>query len=95
MKTKTSDVPVEPGPSLEDCESIPIVRSGACADIGLRTKMEDVYVCIDDFMLEYGLKNMTDGPSAFYGVILLLLLMTAHDTVCHTCVTCVFSPYCI
>ncbi|KAE8056427.1 hypothetical protein FH972_013202 [Carpinus fangiana] len=70
IRTKTSGVSVEPEPDLEDHESefIPIVRSGACTNIGLRPKMEDVYVCVDDFTQKYGLKNMTDGPSAFYGV---------------------------
>jgi protein phosphatase 2C family protein 2/3 len=72
IRTKTSGVSVEQGPDLEDRESefIPIVRSGACTDIGLRPKMEDVYVCVDNFTQKYGLKNMTDGPTAFYGVIL-------------------------
>ncbi|GKV42058.1 hypothetical protein SLEP1_g49507 [Rubroshorea leprosula] len=51
-----------------DVDFIPIVRSGACADIGFRTTMEDVYLCVDNFMHHYGLKNFTNGPSAFYGV---------------------------
>ncbi|CAL8996785.1 unnamed protein product [Prunus brigantina] len=70
MKTKTSDIKVEPGVQAEEFESkfIPVVRSGAWADIGSRPSMEDVYVCVDNFMHDYGLKNRADGPSAFYGV---------------------------
>ncbi|KAM1177663.1 hypothetical protein PS1_017312 [Malus domestica] len=70
MKTKTKEIKVEPGVQAEDFESnfIPIVRSGAWADIGSRPNMEDVYVCLDNFIDDYGLKDHTDGPSAFYGV---------------------------
>lgn len=69
MKTKVSEVSTESGRAVEDCESefLPKLRSGACADIGFRSNMEDVYVCVDNFMLDYGLENH-DGPSAFYGV---------------------------
>lgn len=72
MRTKTSDVTVELGVEAESYEAtfIPIVRSGAWADIGSRSSMEDVYVCVDNFMDDYGLKNFTDGPSAFYGVFI-------------------------
>ncbi|KAG2691570.1 hypothetical protein I3843_08G015100 [Carya illinoinensis] len=70
MKTKPADVSVEPGLGVENRESefIPIVRSGAWADVGFRSNMEDVYVCVDDFTRDNGLWNLTDGPSAFYGV---------------------------
>lgn len=56
--------------SGEDCEMefIPIVRSGGWADIGIRQSMEDVYVCFDNFKRDYGVKNVGDGPNAFYGV---------------------------
>ncbi|GAB2275549.1 hypothetical protein Dimus_010306 [Dionaea muscipula] len=56
--------------SVADCdiEFLPVVRSGAWADIGFRTTMEDVYVCLDDCMHHYGLKNICEGPKAFYGV---------------------------
>ncbi|CAJ1973752.1 unnamed protein product [Sphenostylis stenocarpa] len=69
MKTQLCDVS-EPGHVTEDCQSdfFPTLRSGACADIGFRSSMEDVYVCVDNFMHDYGLKNRIDGPSAFYGV---------------------------
>lgn len=65
---KTPDIPVEP--LIEDCESefLPIVRSGAWTDIGYRSNMEDVYVCLDDFMHHYGLQHSGEGPNAFYGV---------------------------
>ena len=71
MKTKVPDVDVERGLGVEDCESqfLPIVRSGACTDVGFRSSMEDVYVCVDNFMQEYGLENSLDGPNAFYGVL--------------------------
>ena len=72
MKSKASDVCVEPGHVLENCESefIPIVRSGAWADMGFRAKMEDVYVCVDNFAQDYGLENFTDAPNAFYAVFI-------------------------
>ena len=72
MKTKLSDVSAEPEHVSEDCQSdfLPKLRSGACADIGFRSSMEDVYVCVDDFMQENGLNNHIDGPSAFYGVFI-------------------------
>ncbi|KAM2274005.1 hypothetical protein ACFX1S_043863 [Malus domestica] len=70
MKTKTNEINVEPGVQAKNFESkfIPIVRSGAWDDIGSRPNMEDVYVCVDNFVNDYGLKNHTDGPNAFYGV---------------------------
>lgn len=74
MKT-TLDISVEPELVVEDriADFIPIVRSGAWADIGFRTSMEDVYICIDNFMSDYGIKNAIDGPNAFYGVFLPFL----------------------
>ncbi|GLU10246.1 hypothetical protein SLE2022_270650 [Rubroshorea leprosula] len=51
-----------------DANFMPIVRSGAWTDIGFRPSMEDVYLRLDNFILDYGLENFTDGPSAFYGV---------------------------
>ncbi|XVF88178.1 hypothetical protein PTKIN_Ptkin19aG0029400 [Pterospermum kingtungense] len=70
VKSRTLDIAVENGHVLENhgAEFTPIVRSGAWADIGFRTSMEDVYLCVDNFMHDYGLKNFADGPSAFYGV---------------------------
>lgn len=67
---KTTENSVEPGLSVEDDETdfIPIVRSGAWTDIGFRRSMEDVYVCVDNFMSEYGFKNLSEEPNAFYGV---------------------------
>lgn len=67
-----SEVSADSGQVIEDCDSefLPMLHSGACADIGFRSSMEDVYVCVDNFMLDYGLKNHIDGPSAFYGVFL-------------------------
>lgn len=69
MKLKASDIAVENGHvESHDAEFTLIVRSGAWADIGFRTSMEDVYLCVDDFMHDNGLKNFAYGPSAFYGV---------------------------
>ena len=64
------DIAVENENVVENhgAEFTPIVRSGAWADIGFRTSMEDVYLCVDDFMHDYMIKNFADGPSAFYGV---------------------------
>ncbi|KAK9207993.1 hypothetical protein WN944_000344 [Citrus x changshan-huyou] len=71
VKTTTAlDVSVEPvlGVGNHEAEFVPVVRSGAWADIGLRPTMEDVFLCVDDFMSDYGLKNLIDEPSAFYGM---------------------------
>lgn len=73
MKTKTVDISIEPvvGEENHETEFIPVVRSGGYASIGIRTSMEDVFLCVDNFLFDYGLKNFTEGPSAFYGVCLL------------------------
>ncbi|KAF2303752.1 hypothetical protein GH714_023260 [Hevea brasiliensis] len=70
VKTRTSDISVEPDLGVENhnTDFIPIVRSGAWKDIGFRTSMEDVYICIDNFMSDYGLNNVVSGPNSFYGV---------------------------
>ncbi|GMN45209.1 hypothetical protein TIFTF001_014409 [Ficus carica] len=70
MKTKASGVSAEAGLGVDDHQSqfCPIVRSGAWTDIGFRSSMEDVYVCVDNFMQDYGLKDFPDEPNAFYGV---------------------------
>ncbi|KAM7256002.1 hypothetical protein ACFE04_011743 [Oxalis oulophora] len=53
-----------------DDDYIPILRSGAWADIGFRTNMEDVYLCLDNFTRNYGLNHddVADVSVAFYGV---------------------------
>jgi protein phosphatase PTC2/3 len=51
-----------------DTEFIPIVRSGGWADIGSRHTMEDVFICFDNFMQDFGIESFEEGPSAFYGV---------------------------
>ncbi|ONK59462.1 uncharacterized protein A4U43_C08F6670 [Asparagus officinalis] len=70
MKTMPLDVPIETETCRESCDSdfLPIVRSGGWADIGFRRSMEDVYVCYDNLMHEFGLKKLEEGPNAFYGV---------------------------
>ncbi|XP_010546591.1 PREDICTED: probable protein phosphatase 2C 22 [Tarenaya hassleriana] len=68
VKTKVSDISVEDELIIEKdrSEFVPSVRSGAWSDIGSRPNMEDVYLCVDNFMGDYGLKN--SEPSSFYGV---------------------------
>ncbi|KAL5729454.1 protein-serine/threonine phosphatase [Ranunculus cassubicifolius] len=70
LKSPSSDLTC--GPEMvvgtSETEFIPIVRSGAWSDIGFRNSMEDAYLCIDDFMHEYRIKNFGQGPNAFYGV---------------------------
>lgn len=58
----------------EDCkaEFVPLVRSGAWADMGFRGSMEDVYICADSFVHDYGGKNPIQGPGAFYAVCYVL-----------------------
>ncbi|KAI4337357.1 hypothetical protein L6164_015785 [Bauhinia variegata] len=70
MRMKASDASAESGNVMEVCgsEFFPKLRSGAWSDIGFRSSMEDVYVCLDDFKQDYGHNNRIDGPSAFYGV---------------------------
>lgn len=67
---KNSGFPVEPELSGKNGKPdyIPVVRSGACTDIGKRNNMEDAYFCCDNFADEYDFKHTGNGPSAFYGV---------------------------
>ncbi|KAG0458177.1 hypothetical protein HPP92_023334 [Vanilla planifolia] len=58
----------ETGDHRSEIEFMPIVRSGAWADIGSRQNMEDTYVCCNDLAGEYGFKNSGDGPYAYYAV---------------------------
>lgn len=51
-----------------DVEYTPVVRSGGWADIGSRSAMEDVYICCDNFLQDFGPENCEEGPSSFYGV---------------------------
>ena len=80
VKTKTLDIPVKPnlGAESHDADFVPIVRSGAWTDIGFRSSMEDVYICADNFTSDYGLKNATDGPNAFYGVLFSFSLFSLY-----------------
>ncbi|XP_058223375.1 probable protein phosphatase 2C 22 isoform X1 [Rhododendron vialii] len=68
--SNTASISIEPRLNIEDraTDYVPILRSGAWGDIGFRSSMEDAYVCVDDFIHDYGLKNVSDGPNAFYGV---------------------------
>lgn len=80
MKTRTPDAAAEPEKTGEnhDSEFLPLVRSGGWADIGFRRSMEDVYVCCDNFMNEYGHRNLGEGPNAFYGVFSLTYNLILH-----------------
>lgn len=77
MRTRISDVSIEPMSASEYFHSdfIPIIRSGAWADIGFRPSMEDVYVCVDNFAEDFGVENISGGPNAFYGVLLFKLVV--------------------
>uniref|UniRef100_A0A7N1A466 protein-serine/threonine phosphatase n=1 Tax=Kalanchoe fedtschenkoi TaxID=63787 RepID=A0A7N1A466_KALFE len=86
IRAKVSETSIETGLVVEECESnfTPIIRSGAWADIGIRKTMEDVYVCADNFMRDYGLENLTDGtPNAFYGLFDGHGGKHAADFACH------------
>ncbi|CAM8892574.1 unnamed protein product [Rhodiola kirilowii] len=69
IRSRASETSLETSLVLEECASdfTPSIRSGAWADVGTRKTMEDVYVCLDNFMCAYGLQNSTNGPNAFYG----------------------------
>ncbi|KAI7754608.1 hypothetical protein M8C21_018197 [Ambrosia artemisiifolia] len=61
-RTRIADASVQ----QEDCkaEILPILLSGAWADIGFRASMEDVYICADSFVKDYSGKNPIEGPVA-------------------------------
>lgn len=81
MRTKLSDDPLEPRTAAGDhaTEYIPILRSGAWADIGSRSTMEDVFVCTDNFMSHYRSTGSNEGTHAFYGVTTFSAL-ALHET---------------
>ncbi|PKI69139.1 hypothetical protein CRG98_010494 [Punica granatum] len=70
MRTMMLDVSIEPITAAEYFESgfFPIIHSGAWADIGFRSSMENVYVCVDNFTHDYGFENLSSGPNTFYGI---------------------------
>ncbi|XP_073133869.1 probable protein phosphatase 2C 22 [Henckelia pumila] len=70
VMTRSSDIAIEQTLNVEDVETefIPLLRSGAWADIGSRSSMEDVYVCADNMMNDYGQNDGDERPRAFYGV---------------------------
>ncbi|KAE8713968.1 putative protein phosphatase 2C 22 [Hibiscus syriacus] len=83
VESKALDIAIGSGHEVENhgAKFIPIVRSAAWAGIGFRTSMEYVYVCVDDFMHDYGLKNFADEPSAFYGLF-RRFGASLHDLTC-------------
>ncbi|PIN18407.1 Serine/threonine protein phosphatase [Handroanthus impetiginosus] len=70
VNTRASDISIEPRLNRDDSDTefIPLLRSGEWADIGSRSSMEDVYVCADNLIHEYGLNNSNERPTAFYAV---------------------------
>ncbi|CAL1388196.1 unnamed protein product [Linum trigynum] len=85
VKTSAFDISVESEVSIRTHlpDYTPIVRSGAFSDIGFRSRMEDVYACIDDFTIDNGLRHDIDGPNAFYGVFDGHGGKHAADFACH------------
>ncbi|KAL6653680.1 hypothetical protein ACP70R_008604 [Stipagrostis hirtigluma subsp. patula] len=69
-RSPANDAKPEAEKTLENLNTkfIPVIRSGGWADIGSRKSMEDVYICCDNFMKDFGLGSSGEGPSAFYGV---------------------------
>lgn len=74
-KVKVSETSIETSLALNESERdfIPVIRSGAWADMGIRKTMEDVYICVDDFMRDYGFDDSIDRPNAFYGVCVIIV----------------------
>ncbi|KAL1552473.1 protein-serine/threonine phosphatase [Salvia divinorum] len=71
VRSRAPDISTEPRRFKGDdgvAEYVPLLRSGAWADVGSRSTMEDAYVCADNMMNDYGLNGSSDRPSAFYGV---------------------------
>lgn len=66
VRTRISDVSTSAQP--EHSEFLPLIRSGAWADMGFRGSMEDVYICADSYVHDFGGKNPIQGPAAFYAV---------------------------
>ncbi|XP_047340713.1 probable protein phosphatase 2C 22 isoform X2 [Impatiens glandulifera] len=65
-------------------EFVPVLRSGAWEDIGFRSTMEDVQICVDNFMRDYGTRNVAEEqPNAFYGVFDGHGGKHAADFACH------------
>ncbi|EPS67944.1 hypothetical protein M569_06828, partial [Genlisea aurea] len=67
----------------DEIKHIPLLRSGAWADIGSRSTMEDVFVCADNLMHTYGRNSSGGRPNAFYGVFDGHGGKHAADFACH------------
>ncbi|KAG6409648.1 hypothetical protein SASPL_127689 [Salvia splendens] len=86
VRSRVPDISAEPRRFNGDdgvTEYVPLLRSGAWADVGSRSSMEDAYVCADNMMNDYGLNGSSDMPSAFYGVFDGHGGKHAADFVCH------------
>ncbi|XP_008812663.2 probable protein phosphatase 2C 27 [Phoenix dactylifera] len=46
----------------------PVFRSGSCAEIGLKQRMEDEHICVDNLVDHLGRIANVPSPGAFYGV---------------------------
>ncbi|XP_075522550.1 putative protein phosphatase 2C 22 [Primulina tabacum] len=70
VMTRSSDIAIVQTLNGEDGETefVPQLRSGAWADIGSRSSMEDSYACADNMMNDYGQNDGDERPRAFYGV---------------------------
>ncbi|KAL7159456.1 hypothetical protein ABFS83_01G028000 [Erythranthe nasuta] len=70
VKIRSSDISIGTILSGDDsvAEFMPLLRSGAWTDIGSRSSMEDVYICTDNLMHDYGSNISNHKPTAFYGV---------------------------
>ncbi|KAF8046629.1 hypothetical protein N665_3575s0004 [Sinapis alba] len=81
--TKVSALSVE---NASEVKFVPAMRSGAWSDIGSRSSMEDAYLCLDNLLDSYGLKDPDeDGgtSTAFYGVFDGHGGKHAADFACH------------
>lgn len=85
VRTRISEASVEPIVNPEDCKPdfLPLLRSGAWSDKGIRGSMEDVYIRADSYVHDYGGKNPTEGPAAFYAVFDGHGGKHAADFACH------------
>lgn len=67
--------------SNENSGSLPVFRSGSCAERGPKQNMEDEHVCVDNLVEHLGETPDFPAPGAFYGVsvspsyLYLLLLL--------------------
>ena len=73
-----SEISFEPRLNLDDsdAEYVPLLRSGAWADIGSRSDMEDVYVCAENMMNDYGFSGSMEFVTLSIYTNLICLSLT-------------------